>query len=90
MTKGATMIDDPIDWLRQAVDYLVEVHADNPGADIEAVQTKVQDCVVKYEARYVPFGERAIEEARIRLAEAFLDKVQDAHLSRDIYEEIRL
>ena len=34
------MIDDPIDWLRQAVDYLVEVHADNPGADIEAVQTK--------------------------------------------------
>jgi hypothetical protein len=84
------MSDDPIGWLRQAVDCLTEVHADDPGAGIEAVQTKVHDCVVKYEAHYIPFGDRAIDAARIRLAEAFMDQVQDTPLSRDMYEEIKL
>jgi hypothetical protein len=84
------MSDDPVDWLRQAVDCLIEMHADDPGADIEAVQTKVHDCFAKYEAHYIPFGDRAIEEARTRLAEAFMDQVPDTNLSRDMYDEIRL
>jgi hypothetical protein len=85
------MSDNPTGWLQQAVDRLIEVIDDDPGADIEAVQNKVRDCVVKYEAHYTPFGHHAIEAARTRLAEAFISQVRDdTPLSRDMYEEITL
>ena len=35
------MSDEPIGWLQQAVDCLIEVHGDDPGTDIKAIQTKV-------------------------------------------------
>jgi hypothetical protein len=85
------MSDDPIGWLRQAVDCLIELHDDDPGVDIEAVQTKIHDCVAKYEAHFIAYGHQAIGAARIRLADAFMDRVRDiTPLSRDIYEEITL
>jgi hypothetical protein len=71
------MSDHPTGWLRQAVDCLIDLHDDDPGADIEAIQTKVHDCVTKYEAHYIPFGHHAIEAARTRLAEAFMNWVRD-------------
>ena len=83
------MSDDPVGWLRQAVDCLIEVHNDDPGADIEAIQAEVYDCVARYEAHYIPFGHRAVEEARARLADAFMDQVPDnTPLSRGIYPVI--
>jgi hypothetical protein len=45
--------------------------------------------VAKYEAHHIPFGRRAVEEARTRLADAFMDQIGDnTPLSRDMYEEI--
>ena len=83
------MSDEPIGWLQQAVDCLIEVHGDEPDMDIKAIQTKVHDCVAKYEAHYIPFGHRAVEEARARLADAFMDQVRDnTSLSRDMYPVI--
>jgi hypothetical protein len=40
-------------------------------------------------AHHIPFGRRAVEEARTRLADAFMDQIGDnTPLSRDMYEEI--
>jgi hypothetical protein len=74
--------------LDEAVDCLVKAYDANRNTGIDAIRAKVRGCAEQYEIHFAGAGGDAIARARIKLADAFINRVQDSPLSLDISEEI--
>ena len=74
--------------LDEAVECLVELYDASRTAGIDAIRAKVRGCAEQYEVRFAGAVGNTMARARKRLADAFINRVQDSPLSLDMSEEI--